>query len=226
MIKNIARPLLAASALALCAGASQAAQLTVSSYDMSNGDGQAHNGSYNYWDAGYTGSGDTTKDGLSGSMLSGGVGKLTDGVISTQRWDFVSNGAGTGEYVGWQNPNEPTITFHFASGVALDEIKLYVDGSQYGGVYAPESVTVNGTTFANPAWTTSSSTEVIDLTGLGITGNSVTVSLNSGVGDGSWTFMSEAQFFGAATPVPETGNLALMLGGLSLFAFLARRRRG
>ena len=99
-----------------------AAPLTVSSYDMPNGDGQAHGGSYNYWDATYSGSGNPTQD---GSLLSGGTGKLTDGVIATQDWYAVSNNAGTGQYVGWVSSN-PTITFHFASSVTVNEVKLRI----------------------------------------------------------------------------------------------------
>jgi len=86
---------------AVCCGlipAAQAAQLAVSTYSTPNGDGQAHGGSYNYWDGTYTGSGSTTTD---GAALSGGTGALTDGVISTQPWYNVSNVAGTGQYVGW-----------------------------------------------------------------------------------------------------------------------------
>jgi len=64
-------------------------------YDMPNGDGQASGGTYNYWEAGYSGAGLATTD---GAALSGGVGKLTDGVATTQPWFRVSNNAGTGPY--------------------------------------------------------------------------------------------------------------------------------
>jgi hypothetical protein len=223
MIKNIARPLIALAALALGAGASQAAQIGVSTYDMSNGDGQAHGGSYNYWDANYTGSGATTSDGLSGSMLSGGSGKLTDGLISGQPWYNVSNSAGTGDYVGWLDSNPATITFHFASSVDLGEIKLYVDNSDVGGVSAPNNVVVDGMSFANALYLTPSNTAVLDITGLNLHGDSVTVTMDKA---NRWVFLSEAEFFTTTSSVPESGNLAMMLGGLSLFAFLARRRRG
>jgi hypothetical protein len=211
--------------LALSATLSQAAQLGVVSYDMPNGDGQAHNGTYNYWDAGYTGSGATITDGLSGSVLSGGTGKLVDGLISTQPWYDVSNSAGTGQYVGWVAPNVAAITFHFASTVLLDEIKLYVDNSHVGGVYAPDAVFVDGVSYANPSWSQASPPQLIDLTGLNLHGTSVTVTLHNFYDVVNWVFLSEAQFFGSASPVPEASSLAMMLGGVSLLSLLARRRR-
>src|ERR1017187_3056385 len=56
-----ARSLFALTALAACATAAQSATLTVSSYDMPNGDGHAQGGTYNYWDGTYTGSGATPR---------------------------------------------------------------------------------------------------------------------------------------------------------------------
>jgi hypothetical protein len=122
MTKLFMRPLAALAAAALCGAAAQAAQITPVGYDTPNGDGQAHGGAYNYWDANYTGAGAKTTDGLSGGTLSGGAGKLTDGVIATQPWYQVSNNAGTGQYVGWLQ--SPTITFHFAGAVDIDAVKL------------------------------------------------------------------------------------------------------
>ena len=225
MTRNIARPFLAFAALALSAAASHAGQIAVSSYDMSNGDGQVHGGTYNYWDTSYNGTasaGNTTTDGLSGNQLSGGAGKLTDGVIATQPWYVVSNDAGTGPYVGWITPDSASITFHFAGVVDLNEIKLYVDNSDVGGVSAPDAVIVDGDSFNNTLYQTPTDTSVLDITGLDLHADSVTVTLQYA---NAWIFLSEAQFFNSTIAVPESGNLAMMLGGLSLFAFLARRRR-
>ena len=68
------------AALALASPAA-ATQVFATSYDTPNGDGQAHSGSFNYWDLNYTGSGMTNVD---GAALTGGVGTpdqiLVDGV--------------------------------------------------------------------------------------------------------------------------------------------------
>lgn len=226
MFDHAVRPILLLATLALHATLSCASQIGVTTYDMPNGDGQAHSGTWNYWDANYTGSGATTTDGLSGSVLSGGTGKLVDGLISTQPWYAVSNSAGTGDYVGWNAPNVATITFHFANTVTLDEIKLYVDNSHVGGVYAPDAVIVAGTSYDNPAWALASPPQLIDLTGLNVHGDSVTVTLHSFDSQpGHWVFLSEAQFFGTTSPVPEASRLAMMLCGASLIGFTVRRRR-
>jgi PEP-CTERM motif len=210
------------TAFALAAtGAHAASLLTVSSYAMPNGDGQAHSGSYNYWDATYSNcvASNCTTDGLSGSNLSGGLGKLTDGVIATQPWYDVSNDAGTGQYVGWLQ--SPTIDFNFAGSVTVGEIKLYVDNSHIGGVTAPDSVVVDGTTYLNPAWASASAPQIIDITGLHLTGGSVTVTLHDPT---YWVFLSEAQFYSTTVPEPSTWiMMTLGFAGLGFAAIRARR---
>ena len=70
MLKSILCVSAAAAAMAF-GGVALAAPLAVTSYDMPNGDGQAHGGTYNYWDATYSGLGSPTQD---RSPLSGGSG--------------------------------------------------------------------------------------------------------------------------------------------------------
>ena len=217
MFRRTARSLFALTALVACATAAQSAALTVSSYDMPNGDGQAHGGTYNYWDGTYTGSGDTTVD---GSFLQGGTGALTDGVIATDPWYDVSNAAGVGEYVGWHS--SPTITFHFANPVTINTITLYADYSNSGGVTAPSAVVVDGTTFDNSNYLlTFPGPQPITISGLDIVGSSVTMTL---VDPTYWIFLTEIQFDGLVTAVPEAGNLAMMLAGLGLLGWASRRR--
>jgi hypothetical protein len=206
-----------ASAVILGTGAAEASSLlTVTTYDMPNGDGTAHGGAFNYWDTGYSNcvANDCMIDGLSGSNLSGGVGRLTDGVIATDPFYMAPS-----EYVGWLE--NPTIVFNFASNVTVGEVKLYVDNSHVGGVTAPDFVTIDGTNYANPTWQFATPPETIDITGLHLTGKSVTVTLDNPV---EWVFMSEAQFYAGAVPEPSSWAMALVgFAGLS-YAGLRRRR--
>jgi hypothetical protein len=194
----------------LGAAIAEASSIVVTSYDMANGDGQAQGGWLNYWDATYSNcaANDCTTDGLSGSILSGGLGKLTDGVIATQPWYDVSDAAGTGQYVGWLSLN-PTIDFNFSGTEVVKEIKLFVDNSHVGGVAAPVSIVIDGTTYLNPSSATPSAPEIIDITGLDLTGTSVTVTLNN---PNSWVFMSEAQFI---TGAPEASTWVMMVVGFA-----------
>ena len=142
-MKSFANTLAVAASIASVSGFAVAGQLAVTSYDTPNGDGQASGGSYNYWDGTYTGSGAKTTD---GAALSGGVGALTDGVVASQPWYNVSNDAGTGPYVGWLHGTtpDPTVTFHFASSVNVNEIQIQMDNTGVGGVDAPSQILIDG----------------------------------------------------------------------------------
>ncbi len=221
MSRSILRPLIATVALAAGVAAAHAAPLTVTSYDMPNGDGTLHGGTYNYWDGTYDGNGSPTVD---GSFLSGGTGALTDGFITTQPWAYVSNSSGTGPYVGWLDTS-PTIVFHFADTVTVHGIRLYFDNSNNGGVTAPSGFVLDGTTYLNPTWDAASPSNTFSVRELDVTGDSVTLQL---LDPTRWIFLSEIRFFGiegTTSAVPEPSGLAFMLGGLGLLGLALRRRR-
>ena len=196
-----------------------AGTLVVSSYNMINGNGQAVGGEFNYWDGTYNGTGAKTTD---NAPLSGGTGALTNGVIATDIWSNVSNDSGTGEYVGWYTPvsGNPVITFHFAGNPTVDDVELYVDNSDIGGVGAPGSITIDGTNY-NPVVTAISTyAEELTVSGLSLPGNGITVQPIAGIEP--WIFVSEVQFSG----VPEPATWTLLLVGLVGLGAAMRTRRG
>ncbi len=164
---------------AFASSAASAGLVTVTSYDMPNGNGAAQyttpTGGQNYFDFTYTKTGQSTpaaNAGVNGSpnsipnnsnatnILTGGAGKLTDGVKATDNFSLVSGSDGTisngwttaaspyygslngqaSQYVGWKY-QDPTIVFHLASGSMVSQINLYVAADGSGGlVGAPGNV--------------------------------------------------------------------------------------
>jgi len=214
--------LVLAGSLALAAPVA-AAPLTVTSYDMPNGDGQASGGSYNYWDKAYSGAGATTTD---GAALTGGKGDLTDGVVAADFWYNTENGAGTGPYVGWYDPatHDPVVTFNFAGSTTINSIGIHIDNSHVGGVYAPGAILVDGVSqaFTAPAVGTIG---WINLTGLNFTGASHTIEFDQGPAFTGWTFVSEVTFDGKPGGVPEPATWTMMIAGFGLAGAALRRRR-
>lgn len=190
--------------LAVClqATGASAALVNVTSYDMNNGNGATQfTFGYNYFDFSYTKTGQATPDpnaSKNGSNqpvpnnaapkdapLTGGTGLLTDGVIATQAYSVVTGPTGnvsnpfyTGpsQYVGWKY-QDPTITFHLASGQYVGSIALYVAannpaiGDLNGLVAAPKDVVldVNGKPVSATMNVTSLNafTSIITLSGFG-----------------------------------------------------------
>jgi hypothetical protein len=200
--------------LALAAAPVAAAQLHPISYDTPNGDF----GSYNYWDGTYTGSGQTT---VSGAALSGGLGALTDGIIATLPWYSVSNVAGTGQYVGWYQTPDPTIVFHFAGAPVIDRITLHIDAQTGGGVYAPGFIAIDGVA---QAYSAGSGPSAIDISGLALTGAQHSIQLGNGPRQ-FYFMLSEVEFFGAPSTVPEPAAWSLLIAGFALTGTALRRRR-
>jgi hypothetical protein len=113
------------TAILACLGSTSASAglVTVTSYDMYNGNGKAQSGAFNYYDFSYTDNGthrvDRNAD-RDGYPLTGGTGILTDGTIATQ-----SPLSRPSQYVGWTN-QDPTISFHLSPGQDVSSISLYV----------------------------------------------------------------------------------------------------
>jgi len=152
------RSLCALGAAATISTSAEAITVTANSYDMLNG----NLGRYRYYDELYAGIGATGNPDTEASPLAGGLGKLTDGYIATNRFDlnerFNINPAvdgAYGQYVGWRESESefavetPTITFHFDPGTIINTVTIWVDDADgIGGVDQPETVTIDGDTFA------------------------------------------------------------------------------
>ena len=208
-------------AIAFAAPAAAVTPIFATSYDTPNGDGQAHTGTYNYWDKNYTGSGSTTTD---GAALTGGSGDLTDGVVASGLWNTVEiDPSGTGPYVGWikENSLNPLVTFHFAGSPTINGIGIHLDNSGIGGVLSPSAIWIDGvnTAFTAPLLGTAG---FVNFTGLTLTGNTHSIQFFQ-PSAATWTFVSEVQFFSGA--VPEPASWAMMIAGFGIVGGAMRRRQ-
>jgi hypothetical protein len=215
------RLLIALSTTLLGSTAASAGLVTVTSYDMNNGNGATQftvpTGAQNYFDWTYTQTGqgspaaNASQNGSSQLVpnnaspkeapLSGGTGKLTDGVVATLGYSAVSSGTGTvsnayysgpSQYVGWKY-QDPSILFNLTSGQTVSSIALYVAaynpllGNANGLVAAPASVqlTIDGIPIGSTYSLTSinGNTAMITLSGFGLISSSSVfgLTLNRGV---------------------------------------------
>lgn len=182
-----------------------ASQLTVVSYDMINGG----TGSYNYRDFTYSNCPANNCD-TSYVPLSGGTGKLTDGVSPAASW--YQYGWYT-PWVGWQwgAVYNPTVTFHFANAVTIQSVTVWVDNTiGNGGVYLPTGFSVNGNYYAIAPDNGDPNPRAYTLDGLNIIGDSVDVQFFQT--PGYWVMVGEVSFNGGAA-VPEPMSLALLASG-------------
>ena len=222
------------------AAASHATLIAPASYDMPNGFGTSVGGEYNYWDTTYNGSGNRTTD---GAPLTGGTGKLTDGIIAQHSWEWTdaygphteSSALGDGPYVGW-TWGDPTITFHFADLVNIHTITFYVDdpandinGNPRGGVAAPENFIVGETSYAVNSASPGTGPLAVVLSNLDLENiKDLTVTLDREISANTfWVFMSEVTFDDGRNPVPvpEPSSLLLVALGGVVLSFLRYRRR-
>jgi hypothetical protein len=201
------------------AGSLSAGNIMPTSYDMPNGD----TGEYSYWDTAYTGSGNSHAD---GSLLSGGLGFLTDGIIASQNWSFYGAQYPNGPYVGWWsggvNGLDPTIQFHFAGTVDIASVTIYSDNSYGSGdVGTPGAAVVNGTSYSitQPPFTGFSTAITLPVS---VVGNELDLTLDQGAYP--WIFVSEVTFSGPSSSVPD-GGLTLAMFGTALSALALIRRK-
>ena len=186
-------PLLVALATSLAPLPADATDLVVSSYTMSNGDA----GTHNYRDFTYFPC-PANSCNTNNALLTGGTGKLTDGVLPAASWylDGVSS-----QWVGWetsQNGYAPTIRFFFSDTATISAVRLWVDNTPPGNgpVLLPASVAINGVTYAvqpdpspGPRW--------LVFPGLTIVGNSVDVQLIQAPGYQTFLMLGQVAFEGS-----------------------------
>jgi hypothetical protein len=211
MLKHVVTAVVAGC---LVVGAAFGAGISPDSYNMLNG----NTGSYNYWDQIYSGIGCVTCD---NAPLTGGKGDLTDGVIAVNNWFIDEAPPGNGPYVGWLI--DPTITFHWNTAVNISSVTFYLDDSNgNGGVSAPGSITVDGNNYIVPE-PAGSAPFAFTASGLSFTGTDLVVTLHRKAG---WVFLSEFES-NASDPnaVPEPASSALLVAGLGLLGFAARRKK-
>jgi hypothetical protein len=169
------RLLIALSTTLLGSTAASAGLVTVTSYEMNNGNGLIQNGNYNYFDSTYSVQANANTNGSSlvvpsngapkEALLTGGTGKLTDTVIPAQNYSF-----GPQNYVGWKY-QDPTIIFNLEAGKSVSTVTLYVASSYagslgFGGLVGqPASVGLSITTLGNTTFTPTYTTTFTDYLG-------------------------------------------------------------
>ena len=196
-----------------------AAPVTPDSYSMPNGEP----GNWIYHDNTYTScSGNVCNTPL--ANLSGGTGKLTDGILTSNDWFGSGQPFGTSvPWVGW-NTIDPTITFYFSGLPNLSQIAFYFDNTPGNGdVRLPESIEIAGTSYSvaadgnfGPRWVS------FNIPSAPVGSVDVTIHRVSGIPN-SWVMLGEVAFATEtdAGAVPEPGTVGLL--ALGMVGIAARR---
>jgi hypothetical protein len=207
-----------AVSLAALAQPAFAAPIQVTSYAMNNG----NTGAYNYRDFTYLPCPGNACD-TTGAALSGGTGKLTDGIIPFADW--YQQGELT-QWVGWdggQGSLNPTVTFNFNGTQVVNQVTIWISNSLTGGVAQPGSIGIGGTTFIIPPDNVDSTPHALTFTGLNEIGSSLSLQFFQPGGVYSWAMIGEVSFDGV--PIPEPATLAVFGTFAAAFGLLRQRRR-
>lgn len=195
----------------ISSGAAWGAPVTPVSYDM-------RNGGFTYEDGTYTGG--TGNPAVAYSVLTDGLGELTDGVIATANWNVNKV-----PFVGWQNTRvvNPSVTFNFDQSHDFKRITAHFDDSNgAGAVRPPSKIGVSGVgEFAvdDPAGSAPIAF-VMDV--MGLTTNSITLTFFH---RNQWIMVSEVQFEAIpAAVVPVPAALPLLGAGLAALGLMHRRK--
>jgi hypothetical protein len=201
-------------ALVLLPAVAFCSPVTVASYSMING--QA--GYFSYMDTIYTNCvlGDCS---MPYAFLSGGTGKLTDGVVPAGSWNSFGDPTdppAPTPWVGWYS-QQPSINFFFSQTAIVTSVGLYLDNTPgTGDVRLPTAVNIASQHFTvtpdntwGPRWVYFNISPV--------TSDQLSVSLEQG--NDIYTMLGEVSF----NQVPEPAAWMTVIAGIGLLSL--RRRR-
>jgi hypothetical protein len=208
--------LLAMFAFVFAGPATQAQDLLhPSRYDMPNG----HWGAYTYYDGSYSGSGNRNER---GAPLSGGVGDLTDGIVST-KWEWGSQ-TDSNPWVGWDSFS-PTIEYTFPSEVGIETIRLHTLANRQARIHIWDAIdiSIDGGAAVRFAFNDAAYADhALHWLELPIHRRATNVEMALIPLAGKWGFLSETEF----VAIPEPSSLALVaMLGVSLVPCVRRMRR-
>ena len=176
-------------------------------------------GSFNYRDFTYVPCNGVCD--VTGAALSGGTGKLTDGVSPALSW--YQYGELT-PWVGWdlnQGLLNPTVVFNFPTSITITSMTVWVDNTiGYGGVYLPSSVSIDGISFPIAPDNVNPNPRAYTFSGLNLSGSSANVQFFQTSGY-PWVMVGEVSF----TQTPEPATMTLAASGLAMAWWRRRKAR-